>query len=131
MIPVPEANAAGGNEITRDDLDEFNVNAGGYGATLAPTGSRMSLSSYNSRTTRGTSANRASAAQRQAPTSFNATVNSTRAPQDSLTSQTAPGATVRRSRAEQSHDRRQREDAACQQCEPLLAYDRIRHRKDV
>lgn len=97
--------AAGEHEITRDDLNEFNVNAGGYGATLAPGGSRMSLSSYNSRTTRGTSSNRASAAQRQPPpSSFIATVNSARIPPDSVTSQTVPGATVRQSRAEASHE---------------------------
>lgn len=50
----------GVTEITRDDVNEFNVGANGYGARLVPNSSRASMSSYNSRTTRGTSANRAS-----------------------------------------------------------------------
>ncbi|KIX10019.1 uncharacterized protein Z518_01100 [Rhinocladiella mackenziei CBS 650.93] len=96
---------AGGNDITRDDLNEFNVNAGGYGATLAPVGSRMSLSSYNSRTTRGTSSNRESAIQRQTlpPGAITATT-STRIPHDSVASRTAPNSTMRRSRPEQSQE---------------------------
>ena len=57
------AYAAGGNEITRDDINEFNVAGAGYGARLVPSGSRASMSSYNSRTTRGTSANRNSVRQ--------------------------------------------------------------------
>ncbi|EXJ83899.1 hypothetical protein A1O1_07528 [Capronia coronata CBS 617.96] len=99
------AYATDGDHITGDDLNEFNVNAGGYGATLAPTGSRMSLSSYNSRTTRGTSSNRASAAQRQ-PAAVTGVANTSapRAPQESVASRTAPNSTVRRSRAEQSQD---------------------------
>ena len=48
------------NEITPDDVREFNVAANGYSARLIPNGSRASMSSYNSRTTRGTSANRGS-----------------------------------------------------------------------
>lgn len=40
------------NEITGEDIAEFNVN--GYGARLVPN-DRMSMSSYNSRTTNGTS----------------------------------------------------------------------------
>ncbi|KAL2401242.1 Anucleate primary sterigmata protein A [Exophiala dermatitidis] len=94
-----------GDHIRGEDVDEFNVNAGGYGATLAPTGSRMSLSSYNSRTTRGTSSNRASAAQRQpaATTAGIANTSATRVvPQDSTASRTAPNSTIRRSRAEHS-----------------------------
>lgn len=95
------AHAPGGDNITGDDLNEFNVNAGGYGATLAPTGSRMSLSSYNSRTTRGTSANRGSTAQRQQ--AIMPGIANTSAPRDSVSSRTAPNSIVRRSRAEQSH----------------------------
>ena len=45
--------AADGSDITNDDLAEFSVN--GYGARLVPNQSRMSMSSYNSRTTSGTS----------------------------------------------------------------------------
>ncbi|KAK5950637.1 hypothetical protein OHC33_008303 [Knufia fluminis] len=45
--------ASGGNEITNEDIAEFSVN--GYGARLVPNDSRMSMSSYNSRTTTGTS----------------------------------------------------------------------------
>ncbi|KIW97128.1 uncharacterized protein Z519_02520 [Cladophialophora bantiana CBS 173.52] len=94
---------AGGNEITRDDLDEFNVNGAGYGATLIPSNSRMSLSSYNSRTTRGSHRN--SAIQRQQPPSgAAATTSATRVPQDSTVSRTAPNSTVRRSRADQSQE---------------------------
>jgi hypothetical protein len=90
----------GGHEITRDDLNEFNVNAGGYGATLAPTGSRMSLSSYNSRTTRGSVAQ-----QRQAaPPGVASLTNANRGPQQSsITSNT----TVRRSRADRSPEKDQ------------------------
>ena len=55
--------AAGGNEITRDDINEFNVAGAGYDARLVPSGSRVSMSSYNSRTTRGTSTNRNSVRQ--------------------------------------------------------------------
>lgn len=87
---------AGDNDITRDDVNEFNVNAGGYGATLAPTGSRMSLSSYNSRTTHGTNDIRAPAAQGQGLAPGVAT-SSARVPQA-----VAADTTVRRSRADQS-----------------------------
>jgi hypothetical protein len=89
---------AGGSEITRDDVEEFNVNGAGYGAALVPGGSRMSLSSYNSRTTRG------SAAQRPQLPPGVASSSSTRVPQDSLASRTATSSTVRRSRTEQSQD---------------------------
>ena len=92
------AYAAGGNEITKDDINEFNVNGAGYGATLAPGGSRMSLSSYNSRTTHG------SAAQRQVPPVLLATSSTPRIPQDSTASRTATTSTVRRSRAEQTRE---------------------------
>lgn len=88
---------ASGQEITRDDVDEFNVNAGGYGATLAPSASRMSLSSYNSRTTRGTSANRASVAQR--PALGIVTTSSTRQSHGTIND-----STVRQSRVEQPQD---------------------------
>ena len=91
--------AAGGNEITRDDLDEFNVNAAGYGATLAPGGGRISLSSYNSRTTRGSAAQR-----QQLPSGVVATSGTPRAPRDSIASRTAPNSTVRRSRADQPQE---------------------------
>lgn len=90
----------GGNEITRDDIDEFNLNGAGYGATLAPGGgSRMSLSSYNSRTTRGSVIHR--------PAAQPGTVTSSSTPglpQDSLATRTAPNSTVRRSRADQSQE---------------------------
>lgn len=59
------AYAAAGNEITRDDINEFNVSAQGYGARLIPNSSRVSMSSYNSRTTQGTSRQRASVRQSQ------------------------------------------------------------------
>lgn len=49
----------GDNEITREDVNEFNVGANGYGARLVPNSSRVSMSSYNLRTTSGT-AHRAS-----------------------------------------------------------------------
>lgn len=41
-----------GDDITQEDIAEFNVN--GYGARLVPNDSRMSMSSYNSRTTNNT-----------------------------------------------------------------------------
>ncbi|KAJ9612266.1 hypothetical protein H2200_003863 [Cladophialophora chaetospira] len=91
--------SAGGNEITRDDIDEFNVNGAGYGATLAPGGSRMSLSSYNSRTTRGSAVQR-----QQLPPGLVATSSTPRVPQDSLASRTAPNSTLRRSRTEHSQE---------------------------
>ena len=47
--PVIEAD---GTDITREDIAEFNVN--GYGARLVPNDGRLSMSSYNSRTTSGT-----------------------------------------------------------------------------
>jgi hypothetical protein len=99
--PNGGAYTAGGQDITRDDLDEFNVNASGYGATLAPTGSRMSLSSYNSRTTRGTSSNRASANTRPG-LAAGVTTGSipTRPPPESVASRPAPDSTARRSRAD-------------------------------
>ncbi|KAK5092981.1 hypothetical protein LTR70_000552 [Exophiala xenobiotica] len=45
--------AGSGNDITNEDIAEFSVN--GYGARLIPNDSRMSMSSYNSRTTASTS----------------------------------------------------------------------------
>lgn len=95
---------AGGSEITRDDLDEFNVHAGGYGATLVPSGSGMSLSSYNSRTTRGTISHRNSANQRHTLTPGIATSSSTRLPPPSPGQRDPSPSTVRRSRAEQSQE---------------------------
>ncbi|KIW27200.1 uncharacterized protein PV07_06960 [Cladophialophora immunda] len=95
--------AAGGNEITRDDLEEFNVNGAGYGATLIPSNSRMSLSSYNSRTTRGSHRNSGTQRQ-QLPPGAMAASSTTRVPQDSTASRTAPNSTVRRSRVEQSQE---------------------------
>ena len=89
------AYAAGGNEITRDDINEFNVAANGYGARLAPTGSRVSMSSYNSRTTQGTSTNRTSVRQSQAMAP--GTVSRSQ-PQSSTTN------TARLSRAEQPRE---------------------------
>ncbi|RMZ88640.1 hypothetical protein DV736_g4134, partial [Chaetothyriales sp. CBS 134916] len=55
----------GNTEITKDDINEFNVYGNGYGAHLVPTGSRVSMSSYNSRTTRGTTTHRDSTRQSQ------------------------------------------------------------------
>lgn len=57
---VAGAYTAGDTQITSDDVDEFNVMGNGYGARLTQNGSRASMSSYNSRTTRGTSLNRSS-----------------------------------------------------------------------
>jgi hypothetical protein len=99
LLRGEEQYSAGGNDITRDDLDEFNVNGAGYGATLVPGGSRMSLSSYNSRTTRGSAAQR-----QQLPPGLVASSSTPRMPRESLTSRTAPNSTVRRSRAEQSQE---------------------------
>ncbi len=99
LLRGEEQYSAGGNDITRDDIDEFNVSGAGYRATLAPSGSRRSLSSYNSRTTRGSSAQR-----QQLPPGLVATSSTSRTPQDSLASRTAPNSTVRRSRTEQSQE---------------------------
>ncbi|KAK5064641.1 hypothetical protein LTR84_000475 [Exophiala bonariae] len=94
-----ESYTAGGNEITRDDVNEFNVNGAGYGAKLVRDGSRMSLSSYNSRTTRG------SMAQAQTlPPGIAVSSTSTRDPQDSTASRTAPNSALRRSRSDQTQD---------------------------
>ena len=61
----------------------------------------MSLSSYNSRTTRGTSSNRGSAVHRPAiPPGIVSASSTPRVPIDSLASRVAPNSTVRRSRAE-------------------------------
>ncbi|OAP61072.1 hypothetical protein AYL99_03273 [Fonsecaea erecta] len=98
---------AGGNEITRDDLEEFNVHAAGYGASLIPNTSRMSLSSYNSRTTRGSHRNSAAHRQQLPPGAVTGS-STTRVPQDSTASRTAPNSTVRRSRAEQSQEDKDR-----------------------
>lgn len=90
---------AGGNEITRDDVNEFNVNGAGYGAKLVRDGSRMSLSSYNSRTTRG------SITQGQVlPPGVAVSSTATRNPQDSTASRTAPNSALRRSRSDQTQD---------------------------
>lgn len=94
-----ETYTAGNNEITRDDVNEFNVNAAGYGATLVPNGSRMSLSSYNSRTTRGSVIHRPALLHGVSSSS-----SANRVPQDSNASRTAPNSTVRRSRADQPQD---------------------------
>jgi hypothetical protein len=94
-----ETYTTGGNEITRDDVNEFNVNAAGYGASLVRGGSRMSLSSYNSRTTRG------SVVQGQTlPPGVAVNSTATRIPQDSTASRTAPNSAVRKSRADQTQD---------------------------
>ena len=100
LLRGEEGYVAGGNDITRDDIDEFNVNGAGYGASLARDGSRMSLSSYNSRTTRGSVVHRP-----QLSTGVITTGSIPRVPQDSLISRTAPNSTVRRSRTEQSQER--------------------------
>jgi len=92
-----ESYTAGGNEITRDDVNEFSVNGAGYRATLARDGSRMSLSSYNSRTTRG------SVVPGQTPGVATSSI-ATRTQQDSTASRTAPNSAVRRSRADQPQE---------------------------
>lgn len=94
-----ESYTAGGNEITRDDVNEFNVNGAGYRATLARDGSRMSLSSYNSRTTRGSVV-----PGQTVPPGVAVSSTATRTPHDSTASRTAPNSAVRRSRADQSQD---------------------------
>lgn len=94
--------AAGGNEITQDDVNEFNVTGAGYGARLVPTGSRVSMSSYNSRTTRGTSTNRNSQRQSLPPgIGINtSTVRNSVQPQGAST----PTASSRLSRADQPRE---------------------------
>ncbi|KEF61180.1 uncharacterized protein A1O9_02745 [Exophiala aquamarina CBS 119918] len=94
-----ERYTAGGNEITRDDVNEFSVNGAGYRASLARDGSRMSLSSYNSRTTRGSVVPGQNLAPGVAVSS-----SATRTPHDSTASRTAPSSVVRRSRADQAQD---------------------------
>lgn len=90
------ADAAAGHEITRDDINEFNVSGNGYGARLVPKASRVSMSSYNSRTTRGTSTQRTSVRQSQV---LEPSAISRSQPQQSGTRNTA-----RLSRAEQPRE---------------------------
>ncbi|KAJ9650059.1 hypothetical protein H2198_010621 [Neophaeococcomyces mojaviensis] len=90
--------APNGNDITRDDLAEFSVN--GYGARLVPNDNRMSMSSYNSRTTTGTGSNRV--ARQSLPVgigSSNSQIGHGKGVQSSLTQGNSD--TVRRSRADQ------------------------------
>jgi len=87
-----------GNDITRDDLAEFSVN--GYGVRLVPNDGRMSMSSYNSRTTRGTSLNRAG----RQPLPSGVGSSSSQIPQVKGVQQSSMQAnndTVRRSRADE------------------------------
>jgi len=85
---------AGGNDITRDDINEFSV--GGYGNRPVLGGSRASMSSYNSRTTRGTSQHRQSQA-------LPGNVTATRNPTDTITSRRTQS-TIRPSRVDQPRE---------------------------
>jgi len=87
-----------GHEMTHEDVGEFNVNGSGYGARLVPTDRRISMSSYNSRTTQGT--NRGTATNRQSANSTATRVP----PQDTVAGRPAAPSTVRRSRAEQPRE---------------------------
>lgn len=94
------AYVTGNNDITPADIAEFNVN--GYGARLVPNDSRMSMSSYNSRTTRGTASNRASQTARQSFNPGTLLANSSQTGQIQGQSYATPGNqdTVRRSRVD-------------------------------
>ncbi|ETN40891.1 uncharacterized protein HMPREF1541_05171 [Cyphellophora europaea CBS 101466] len=91
----------GDTEVTRDDVNEFNVSANGYGARLVPNSSRVSMSSYNSRTTRGTSLNRGSVRHSAVPGVATSSVRPTAQPAQAGLS-TADAS--RLSRAEQSRE---------------------------
>lgn len=101
----PESGGAyvtGDNDITQADIAEFSVN--GYGARLVPNDSRMSMSSYNSRTTRGTTSNRVSHAGRTSlPAGTVAGSSSQNGPGQAQTAgNPANQDTIRRSRVETS-----------------------------
>lgn len=91
------AYTAGGNEITGEDVNEFNA---GYPTrpTLVTSSSRMSMSSYNSRTTRGTSRNRAS---QGLPVGYAAATSTRRPPNDPST--TTRSSTIRQGNSETNH----------------------------
>jgi hypothetical protein len=88
---------AGGNEITSEDVDEFNA---GYPTrpTLTTSSSRMSMSSYNSRTTRGTSRNRMS---QGLPASYAASTSARRSQLDASTA--TRNSTIRQGKSETNH----------------------------
>ncbi|RMD40668.1 hypothetical protein DV735_g4477, partial [Chaetothyriales sp. CBS 134920] len=100
------AYVTGNTEITKDDINEFNVYGNGYGAHLVPTGSRVSMSSYNSRTTRGTAAHKDATrhSQQYQPgvrASTSQTINGRQAQQATVTARTGG---ERLSRADQGHE---------------------------
>lgn len=88
---------AAGNEITNEDVNEFNA---GYPTrpTLTTSSSRMSMSSYNSRTTRGTSRNRMS---QGLPAGYAASTSARRSQVDSSTA--TRGSTIRQGKSETNH----------------------------
>ncbi|RMZ79018.1 hypothetical protein DV737_g3657, partial [Chaetothyriales sp. CBS 132003] len=94
---------AGNTKITKDDVNEFNVYGNGYGAHLVPTGSRASMSSYNSRTTRGTATHADSTKQGQQlpPVARACTSMLINSQQPQKQAATATHAGDRRSRADQ------------------------------
>jgi Meiotic cell cortex C-terminal pleckstrin homology len=93
------AYSTGGNEITNEDVSEFNA---GYPTrpALTTSSSRMSMSSYNSRTTRGTSQNRTSVRQ-GVPTGY-AISSSARRPQNEASTATR-SSTIRQGNSETNH----------------------------
>ncbi|RMZ78565.1 hypothetical protein DV738_g3814, partial [Chaetothyriales sp. CBS 135597] len=100
------AYVTGNTEITKDDINEFNVYGNGYGAHLVPTGSRVSMSSYNSRTTRGTAAQKEATRHSQqyasgARASTSQTINSRQVQQATVTARTGDD---RLSRADQGYE---------------------------
>ena len=88
---------AGGNEITNEDVDEFNA---GYPTrpTLTTSSSRVSMSSYNSRTTRGTSQNRMS---QGTPAGYAATSSARKSLVDGSTA--TRSSTIRQGKSETNH----------------------------
>lgn len=93
------AYSTGGNEMTNEDVNEFNA---GYPTrpTLTTSTSRLSMSSYNSRTTRGTSQHRTSVRQ-GLPVGY-ATSTSTRRPGNEASTATR-SSTIRQGNSETNH----------------------------
>jgi hypothetical protein len=91
------AYTAGGNEITGEDVDEFNA---GYPTrpALTTSSSRMSMSSYNSRTTRGTSRNRMSQGM---PAGYGTSASARRSQVDAST--VTRSSTIRQGKPETNH----------------------------
>lgn len=96
MNQATGAYTAGGNEITNEDVSEFNA---GYPTrpTLTTSSSRISMSSYNSRTTRGTSQNRVSMRQ-GLPSGYAASTSTRQAQNDGTRS-----STIRQGNSETNH----------------------------